>query len=186
MLEYALYGAMAAGLVGDIWTGSSASRVGRRAVNLEEAQLDLRLKQEVLASNEQSLFDLEQLAETLATQRAMMAVRGGLPGVGSSLALEQKSVNRFNKDEEARALSLGFAGAQRKAQVGALKVAQFGKEAQMGADIFSKAFNMIPFGEAFKKLEGTKTPKTEKPKVRTSGIPTKRPGLLSPERGFGG
>lgn len=182
MLQFALYGAQAAGLVADIWTSSLSHKTARRGVELEEAQLDLRLKQEVLASNEQSLFNLEQLAETLATQRAFMAVRGGLPGVGSSLAQEQRAVTGFNKDEEARKLSLGFSAAQTKAQIGTQRIALAAQRGKQGAQMFGKAFNMIPFGEMAETFKGEKIRKN----ARTAGIPNKKVGLLSPERGFNG
>ncbi len=182
MLDYALMGAQAAGLVGDIWSSGIASRIAGKAQSLEEAQLDLRLKQERIASNEQSLANLEQLAETLATQRALMSVRGGLPGVGSSLTLEAKSVARFNKDEQARQLSLEFAGEQLKARKSVGRIALAGQRAAAGASQFNKAFQMIPFSEMASKM---KTP-AKTPTPRTTGIPNKQVGLLSPQRGFNG
>lgn len=139
MLEYALLGAQAAGLVGDIFT--------RQSSKLEEQQLDLRIKQERIASQEQSLFNLEQLAETLATQRALMAVRGATPGIGSAASLESKAIGRFNRDEEARTLSLEFSEQNRRAQIAVGRVALYGKQAQGASALFGKAFNMIPFAE---------------------------------------
>lgn len=176
MLEYALMGAQAAGLVGDIWASASSQSMAKRGQQLEEQQLDLRLKQERIASNEQSLANLEQLQEVLATQRAFAAVRGAMPGIGSNLAVEQKSISNFNKDEQARLLNLEFGAQQRKAQMAVGRLSAFGKQAESGAKTFNQAFNMIPTGEwADKfKVSGNKAP-VEKA-IPTSG---KKAGMLT-------
>lgn len=155
MIQYLLYGAQAAGLVTDVFAQHASYSVAKRGQKLEEQQLDLRLKQERLASQEQSIANLEQLSETLATQRALMSVRGGLPGIGSSGSVAQKSMSGFNKDEEARQLSLGFTEQNIKAKVAVSKLLLAGKKAQMGADLFGKAFNMVAFGEIGQSLQGT-------------------------------
>ena len=78
-IDYLLMGAQAAGMIGDIWANEASLSVAKRGQELDEMQLDLRLQQERIASKEASIINLEQLAETLSTQRAMMAVRGGSP-----------------------------------------------------------------------------------------------------------
>lgn len=177
MLEYALMGAQAAGLVGDIWASSASGRVGKLGQQLEEQQLDLRLKQERIASQEQSLAGLEQLQEVLATQRAFAAVRGGLPGIGSNLAVEQKSITNFNRDEQARALNLEFGEQQRRAQMAAGRLSVLGKRAQSGAATFSKAFDILPLGQWGDSLgkDSGKIAPVEKAKPTTS----KKPGIIS-------
>lgn len=159
-LNYALMGAQAAGLVADVFATDASNKIARSGAALEEAQLELRIKQERIASNEQALANLEQLAETLATQRALMSVRGGTPGIGSNLASEAKAVRGFNRDEQARALSLEFSEQNRRAQISVGRIALAGKEAQSSAQLFNRAFNMIPFNElgttANKKTTATK------------------------------
>lgn len=187
MLEFILLGAQAAGLAGDIWASSVSSNIAKRGQELEESQMELRIKQDRLASNEQSLFNLEQLAETLATQRALMSVRGGLPGVGSSLAIEAKSIARFNKDEQARELSLEFGTQQKRAQMAVNRIALAGSQAQQGAQIFNKAFDMIPFAEMGQIAKADTAKRNAAKKTSTSpGGPNKKAGLLSPQRGYNG
>ena len=161
-IDYLLMGVQAAGLIGDIWANEASLSISKRGQQLEEAQLDLRLKQEQLASNEQSIANLEQLAETLATQRALMSIRGGTPGVGSNLAVEGKAISTFNRDEQARALSLQFLGVQREAQKAVGRITLAGKQAEAGAKSFGKAFNMIPFSELSTKLKTPTTASTSK------------------------
>ncbi len=176
MLEYALMGAQAAGLVGDIWASHASNSIGRRGQQLEEAQLDLQLKQERIASNERSLMNLEQLQEVLATQRAMASIGGGLPGIGSALAIEQRSVSNFNKDENARLLNLEFSAQHQKAKIAVGRLSVLGKRAEAGAKIFNQAFNMIPTNELFDKY---KKPKTGAPVERAKPTTTRKPGILS-------
>lgn len=148
MIEYIMMGAQAAGMIGDIWANSKSSGIAKRGQQLEEQQLDLRLEQERVASQEQTLASLDMLAETLATQRAMMAVRGGSPGAGSNLAISQKAIATTAKDEVARDLSMGFLAQQRKAQMSVGKLAGFGKQAKAGAEMFSRGFNQLPLAQA--------------------------------------
>lgn len=168
-IDYLLMGVQAAGVIGDIWANEASLSISKRGQQLEEAQLDLRFKQERLASNEQSILNLEQLAETLATQRALMSVRGGTPGIGSNLAVENKSINAFNKDEQARALSLQFLGVQREAQKAVGRISLAGKEAEAASKSFGKAFNMIPFNELSTNLKKpATTTKTGQFKIDTN------------------
>jgi hypothetical protein len=176
MLEYALMGAQAAGLVGDIWASSTSTRIRQRGQALEEQQLDLQLKQERLASNEQSLANLEQLQEVLATQRAMASISGGLPGIGSNLAIEQRSVSNFNKDEKARLLNLEFSAQHQKAKIAVGRLTSLGKQAESGAKIFNQAFNMIPLNEWYDKI---KTPTKMAPIEKAKPTTVKKSGILT-------
>ena len=161
-LNYLLMGAEAAGLIGELYAGNAASRMGRRAQKVEEAQIDLRMKQDRIASNERALMDIEQLTETLATQRAFMAVRGGSPGAGSNLAVTEKSVAKFNKDQIARNLSLEFSQQQLSSQKAIGRMALAGQEAERGAKLFKNAFNMLPLSEGFGTLAAPKSKTTTK------------------------
>ena len=160
-MDYLLMGVQAAGAIGDIWANEASLSVSKRGQQLEEAQLDLRFKQERIASNEQSILNLEQLAETLATQRALMSVRGGMSGIGSNLAIENKSLNAFNRDEQARTLSLEFLGQQRESQKAVGRISFAGKQAESAAKSFGKAFNMIPFNELSTKIKNPNTTSTK-------------------------
>ena len=123
---------MGAQAAGSIAGGYMSSRFTKQAAQLEQQQIGLRLQQEVLASNQQSIFNLRQLEETLASQRAMSAARGAMPGMGSALAIERKSIRAYKKDEQARALSLGFLKTQRKSQISMSKMGVHGAKAKFG------------------------------------------------------
>jgi hypothetical protein len=157
-LLYLLMGAQAGGNLVDMFSTSSQIKMARRAAEMEGQQLDLRMQQERLASTERSVFQLEQLNETLASQRALMAARGGTPGVGSALALEQKSIQSFKRDEEARELSLGFMESQIKSQQVVGKMSAAGTAAQLGAGLMSRTFKQVPFSQMMAG-DGSKTPK---------------------------
>ena len=146
-LPFLLMGAQAGGNLADIYTSSKQIGMLKRAADMDAQQLDLRMQQERLASAEQSLFQLDQLAETLASQRAIMAARGVLPGVGSALAIEQKSIQAFNRDEQARALSIGFMQAQVESQKVAGKLSAAGQAAGIGAGLMSRMASQIPVSE---------------------------------------
>lgn len=177
-----MMGAQAAGLVVDIWAQNTSLNIAAQAQKLEDAQMDLRLAQDRVASNEQASFHIEQLAETLATQRAMMAVRGGLPGAGSSGTIAAKSVANFNRDERARKLSLEFGEQNTKAQQAIGRIALAGKRAKVGADIFNKAFQQIPFSE----ISGSIMPKKGIPKMgKKTGILSNTTDLNEPFLGKG-
>jgi hypothetical protein len=159
-LSYLLMGAQASGTIVDIFAQNASRDISRAGQQLEESQMELRIKQERIASNEQSIQNLEILAETLATQRALMSIRGGTPGMGSNLSVENKAVNMFNRDERVRALSLEFAEQNRRAQISVSRIALAGKEAEQGAKNFAKAFDMIPFAEMGTKVNAKKGTKT--------------------------
>lgn len=107
-------GAEAAGSIAGQWAQSKALKGVKATAELEQAQLGLRLKQETIASEQQSIANLHALDEILATQRAMFAARGQMPGIGSAGAIASKSVSNYRKDEQARGLSMGFLKSQRQ------------------------------------------------------------------------
>ena len=137
MLQYILMGAQAAGSI-------MSYRTQKHAAGLEQQQIALRLKQETLASNQQSLYNLRSLEETLASQRAIMAARGVSAGAGSARGVQNRSVRAYNRDEEARKLSLDFLTTQRNVQSSQMSVGRYGAKAQMGMDIFKAALGAMP------------------------------------------
>ncbi len=174
MLEYVIMGAQAAGMVGDVWATSASLKSAKLGQQLESSQFDLRLKQEQVASQEQTMASLEQLSEVLATQRAMASIRGGLPGIGSNAAMEQKSISNFNKDEKSRSLSLEFLGQRVQAQKSVGKLSLSGKEAEAGAGLFNRGFKQLPLNEWMTSLDKKNKDTTK----ATTGINSKT-GLLT-------
>lgn len=111
-----LIGVQAAGMIVDIFGKEQAYQSAKEASRIETQQLNTRMQQEQLVFQEQSVADLRSLESTLASQRALMAARGVLPGVGSALSVEQKSIQAFKKDTQARELSNDFLKQQREMQ----------------------------------------------------------------------
>ena len=169
MLEYLLMGAQASGAIGSIWSANMNYSALKRGQQLDEAQLDLRLKQERIASNEQTLYNLSQLQETLATQRALQAARGQLPGMGSSLATATKSITNFNKDVAARKLTLSFSEQQASANKAVGRIALAGKRSQMGAGIFETSIQNIPFSQLIGDISSNKQQFVSKKKGLLTG-----------------
>ena len=145
MFSLLLMGAQAAGSITSAWGAKNEYKQYKRATELENSQLDLRIQQERISSNEMSIDNLEQLKETLATQRAFMAVRGITPGVGTGLAMANKSIRNFNRDEQARELSLNIGVQQIKAQKSVNKLSLLGKRQQLGTNLAIGAFNNMNF-----------------------------------------
>jgi hypothetical protein len=143
MIQYLLMGAQIAGAISDVYGQHQSYKMSKRAQQFEEGQINLRMQQEGIASQQQSLLNLESLQEVLATQRAFAGARGFTPGVGSALAVEQKSIHRFRQDEKARELSLSFLQQQRKAQIAMSKVGLAGKKAQFGTSLMKTGFGLL-------------------------------------------
>jgi hypothetical protein len=175
MLQFILMGAQAAGMIGSVMGESSRVKLAKIGQELDEQQANLRLQQDRIAANEQGLMQLEQLREVLASQRALVAARGGMPGMGSALALEQKSIANFQKDEQARERSLLFASQQQQARTALGRIGVVATQAQAGANMFKGAFSLIPFTEFTSALSGTQAPAP----VTTATPTSTRGGLLT-------
>lgn len=128
MLQFILMGAQAAGAI-------MSYKMEKYAGAIEKQQIGLRLQQETLASNQESLQDLRRLEETLASQRAIMAARGVSSAAGSAQRIQSSSVRAYQRDEEARNLSMGFLKTQRKIQQGMVNVGVYGAKAKIGTKI---------------------------------------------------
>lgn len=105
---FLLLAAQAAGIATNLYAERSQQRFERTGERLTEAQIGLRMNQEQLANTEQTLYQTEQLRETLASQRAIFAARGQSVGSGSARAITEKSMRAFSQDQQARSISQGF------------------------------------------------------------------------------
>lgn len=110
---FMLLAAQAAGIGANLYSQRRQARAENRALDqqaewmdvglgMQMGDLSLEMEQDTLASTEQSLFNMEQLRETMAAQRAIFGARGQMPGVGSANSVANKSINTFNSDESAR------------------------------------------------------------------------------------
>jgi len=143
MLQFILMGAQAAGSIMSSYAQRKSFQQSQLAAGLEQQQLQLRLQQEVVASNQQGLANLDMLEQTLASQRALSAARGAMPGVGSTLSLAQKSVRGYQRDEKARALSMDFLKTQRKYQMGMSSMRQTGQKFKYGVGMFKQGMSQL-------------------------------------------
>lgn len=175
MIEFVLMGAQAAGMIGGAFSDASTYKAAKRGQQMDEAQANLRIRQERVAANEQGLFQLEELREVLATQRAMMSVRGGQSGVGSALAAEQKSISNFKRDEQARERSLQWSKSQHQARLSLGRMGLAGMKSQMAGQQFQRSFDMIPFTQMAGGLGGGQKPAA----VSTAKPSFSRPGALT-------
>jgi len=142
-IQWLLMGAQAAGMLLDASSQRKANRWSDRGRQLDEAEINLRMNQERLQFEQESLSSLENLREVMASQRAMFAAQGRMPGVGSTRSIEERSKTQFTNEERARGLSQGFREHYLKSQVALSQIGASGKKAQQGMDLFSKSLNMF-------------------------------------------
>jgi len=148
-LEFLLLAAQIGGTVLEQRGKRRAFKEYKKGTELEIAQIDLRLKQEQLASEEQSLLSVEKVREVLASQQALFAAQKRVPGVGSTAAITSRTIRDFNRDESSRALSLGFRQQYLNAQKAAKRMSIDNAKKDYKSDMFSSIFNKIPFGTLF-------------------------------------
>jgi hypothetical protein len=109
--------AMALGLVraanskkGQMRELAAQQEIGNRMIamgaQLEQNDLSMQMQEQVLASKEQSIFNMDRLRETFASQNVLAATRGVERGAGTQAAMTNTSIKNFNADERARELSL--------------------------------------------------------------------------------
>ena len=144
-LPFLLLAAQAAGIAMDMSAQRSAYRMARRGQQLEEAQINLRMQQEQVAFEEESLQSLENLREVMASQRALFAAQGRVPGIGSTAAIEQRSLIRFAADERARKLSMGFREHYYKSQTALSRIGLQSYKANQASQNIQKMFNQVNF-----------------------------------------
>jgi len=143
MIEFLLMGAQAAGAITDIIGKSQAYKTEKLAIGIEQEQIKARMDQERLVFQEQSLADLRNLEQTLASQRAFAAARGVNPGQGSALMQMQRSITEFRNDEIARNLSQMFLTQQRSTQLRAKDLERKSARDKFRIGLFKTAFENI-------------------------------------------
>lgn len=143
MIPMIFLAAAASGIAVNLYGNAQSNRAMKAGGRADKAQLDLQMEQDSLASVEQSLFNTEQLREVMSSQRAIFGARGQMPGTGSALAIEQKSLRGYGADERARELSTNFRKTQLLGRKSLVDIQRFGEKAKMGAQLASQGMNMI-------------------------------------------
>lgn len=151
-------GAQAAGIVTSIYSKKQQYKTQARAQQLEEAQIDLRMKQEQLAFEEQGLASVENLREVMASTQALFAAQGRTPGIGTTAAIERRSTTAFGRDERARELSKGFREHYYSSQKAVSRMTLASEKKKNKADRVSSVLNMINFNDLSEGVGGFKSP----------------------------
>jgi len=146
---YLLLGAQAAGIATSIFANESQNRIGKAGLGVDRAQLALRMEQETLAATQETLFDLQNLRETLSTQAAIMGARGQRTGVGTAHAITQKSLNAYGQDENARRINKGFRESYLNSMSRLKRIESEGMKAQRGVQLIGQSLNMLDFSSLF-------------------------------------
>lgn len=146
---FLLLAAQAAGIGANLYANRQQSRIERMGGAIDEQQMKLRMEQEGLVAQQETLYDLKALQETLASQRAIMGARGQNPSQGSAKTIEQASIRAQKEDERVRGLNKGF----RKDYMDSLsrlrRIDRAGVKAQRGTQLLGTSLNMFSFNEMF-------------------------------------
>ena len=137
-----LLSAQACGLAANLWQTSRENKYDLQGTQQQQQQLELRMKQEQLASTQESMANIARLRDVMSTQRAIFAARGQSSNQGTGFFLGQKAIGAFNADEEARELSLGFRQYYNKATQQLMGLEYGGRKTKRNMDAAAKMWNM--------------------------------------------
>lgn len=121
-------------------------RLGR---DLEHEGIEANIELARTSAAQESLEAIKSLRQNLGTQIAVNAARGTATNVGSAFFISQKSIGQFNQDERVRRLNLLSKEAGLRANDVLSGLHQLKSETQMGQQITSKLFDMLPTSSAF-------------------------------------
>jgi len=139
---YLLLAMQGAGIAANLYSQDKQRRAQNKALDqqsrfsdigyeIADKELGFRMEQEQLASTERSIFDLENLREVMASNRALTSARGQMPGVGSAGSVSNRNINLYNQDQKARQLSEGFKKFQMESNSRLLRLNQTTKKASI-------------------------------------------------------
>jgi len=146
---FILLAAQAAGIGANLYANRAQNRIESKGLALDEESVKLRMKQESLAAQQETLQDLTTLRETLASQRAIAGARGQNPGQGSIKALEQKSVRAQSTDERMRNLNKSFREKYAESLSRLKRIEHQGTKAQRGVQLLGQSINMFDFNSLY-------------------------------------
>ncbi len=148
-LQYLLLAAQVGGFGMEAYGRRKAYKEQKKGLELERAQIGLRLKQEQLASEEQSALALENVREVMSSQQALFASQRRVPGIGSTAAISAKTATNFSKEERARSLTMQFREQYLKSQQQSKTMQINSSKKQYKADLLGSAFGKINFNSIF-------------------------------------
>lgn len=168
-----LLGAQAAGIGANVFAAYQQKRAVEAGISVEQGDLRLRMEQEELAFTEANIESIRNLQEVMATQRAIAGARGQNPGVGSSLAVANKSIRAQKADEQARGLSKSFRKSQYENMSRLLNVKKATAKAAFGGSLIESGMSTLSLnttiGEFIQqnKTKGPNLSKTGKATAKT-------------------
>ena len=151
----ALLAFQAAGMVVDYRNTKNQQKMIQQGRQLEQASIETNLEAVRLDSSQASLAEMKQLRQNLGSQIAMQAARGNAPGAGTSLVLQNESINTFNTDERTRRMNLLSKEANLRASNILSGLHSLQSETQLGQAMTSRFVNTINTTEAFDKFGET-------------------------------
>ena len=146
---FLLLAAQAAGLAANVYANSQQNKIAGAGGRIDESMLQQRMEQETLAATQETLADLTNLRETLASQRAILGARGQAAGQGTAKSLEQKSIRAYGADAEAKRLNANFRKGYLESVNRLKKVEQSGLKAQRGTQLLGQSLNMVDFNSLY-------------------------------------
>ena len=142
-----LLGAQAAGVATNLFAESRANKTSRLGYDIDQRELQLRMQEEELAFTQANTANLERLRETLSTQNAILGARNQLPGQGSALAIQNKSLENFSADKTALRLSQAFRKSQLKGLERLAGIKQASSRIESGNKLLASGLNMFNANE---------------------------------------
>lgn len=151
-LQIFLLGMQALGQAADVYGTQQQIRIGRAGAAVDAANIETQLERERLATDMSTLFALQNLRKTMATQQAIFASRGTKIGVGSAGHIAEKSQRNFTADERVRRMNLLAKEAGLRAGKALSGLHQLSSETQLGQSLSRRLIDTLPFAEAANRL----------------------------------
>lgn len=143
-MPWLLLAMQAAGMVVD-WLGThEQQRMMDLGAKVQQAGIEANLSQTRLESADASLQAMKKLNQTTATQAAIFAARGTMPGAGSALALTEETFGNFFSDQRTRRINLLGRENEIKAGGSIAKLNQATSNAKLWTEFRTRTINRIP------------------------------------------
>lgn len=146
-MQIFLLSMQAAGMAADYIGTRNEIRQGKRAQELDESRIKIRIEEEGLASLTRSVAAMQDLRQILANQRAIFAARGQSSGTGTAFTIGNKSVSSFNSDERIRKMNLLSKQAQLRAHNTLGQMHQQASETRLGQGLLKRSLDTVSTGE---------------------------------------
>ena len=158
-----LLGAQAAGIGAGIYASGQQRRAEAAGAAIDEGALKLRMQQEQLAFTQANIADLNNLAETLSAQRAILGARGQASGSGSAAALANKTIAQYGEDKQSRQLNASFRKDYITSMIRLRRANLGSSRAAYGSSLIGQSMNMFSFNSFMPQQTTTTTSGAPRP-----------------------